>query len=74
MAFHQRFETPRRLFSGDQTRIDCADRRANDPIGLDASLVQCLIDAYLVSTERTAALQNENDLGVCLISKGRNRR
>ena len=50
------------LVAGDQARIDGADRRADDPIRLDAGLVQGLIDAGLIGAERTAALEDEDDL------------
>src|SRR6516164_4835424 len=48
--------------SGDEARVDGADRCANDPVGLDASLVQRLIDAGLVRAERAAALKHQHDL------------
>src|SRR5271169_4565389 len=46
----------------DQARIDSTDRGADDPIRLDAGLMQRLIDAGLVRAQRAAALKNENDL------------
>src|SRR5262245_32704813 len=44
-----------RLVAGDQTRIDGADRGADDPVRLDAGLMQRLIDAGLVGAEGAAA-------------------
>ena len=50
------------LIAGDQRRVDRADRRADDPVGLDAGFVQRLVDAHLVGAECAAALQHEHDL------------
>ena len=51
-----------RRVAGDDRAVDCADRRADDPVGLDARLVQRLIDADLVGAQRTAALQHQDHL------------
>jgi hypothetical protein len=51
-----------RRVAGDQAGIDGADRGADDPVRLDAGLVQRLIDAGLIGPERAAALQHEHDL------------
>src|SRR5512132_482570 len=51
-----------RLVSGNQARVDRPDRGTDDPVGLDARLVQCLIDTSLISTERATPLQDQNDL------------
>src|ERR687895_1928567 len=51
-----------RFVSGDQARIDRADGGADDPVRLDAGLVQCLIDSGLVGAKRTTALEDEDDL------------
>src|SRR5262249_59725152 len=59
------------FIAGDQTRVDCSDRSSDNPVRLDPRLVQRLIDAGLIGAERTAALQHENDLAVCLIAKRR---
>ena len=51
-----------RLIARDQARIDGADRGADDPVRLDAGLVQRLVDAGLIGAERTTALQHQHDL------------
>ena len=48
--------------AGDQRGVDGADRRSDHPVGLDAGLVQRLVDADLIGAERAAALQHEHDL------------
>ena len=58
----QPLEPVRRRVAADQRRVDRADRRADHPVGLDAGLVQRLVDADLVGAERAAALQHEHDL------------
>jgi hypothetical protein len=66
------WQAVRRFVAGDQARIDGADRGADDPVRLDAGLVQCLVDPGLVGAERTAALQHEDDLarqGRCLTGR-----
>src|SRR5262245_65670805 len=50
------------LVARDQTGVDGADRRADDPIRLDPRLMQGLIDARLVGAERAAALKDKDDL------------
>jgi len=50
------WQAVRRFVAGDQARIDGADRGADDPVRLDAGLVQCLVDHGLVGAERTATL------------------
>src|SRR6516162_8865275 len=50
------------LVAGDEASVDGADRRADDPIGLDPGLVERLIDTRLIGAERTAALEHEHDL------------
>jgi len=45
--------------AGQDRGIDRADGNAGEPVGLDAGLVQALIDAGLVRAERTAALQHQ---------------
>ena len=39
--------------------IDGTDRYAGDPVRMDASLVQCLVDPGLIRAERAAALQHK---------------
>src|SRR6516164_8589341 len=56
------------LVPRDKTRIDGADRGADDPVGLDPCLMQRLIDAALISAERSAALQDENDLTIIVVA------
>ena len=51
-----------RRIAGDQAGIDGADRGADDPVRLDAGLVQRLVDAGLIGAERAAALQHQHDL------------
>ena len=48
--------------------VDCTDRSADHPIGLDTGFVERLIGTRLVSARRAAALQNENDLTGKLVS------
>jgi hypothetical protein len=52
------------LVAGDEARIDGADRGADQPVRLDAGLVQRLIDAALIGAECAAALQHKHDLPV----------
>src|SRR5260221_4579850 len=54
------------LVARDQTGVDGADRRADDPIRLDPGFMQCLIDARLVGAERAAALEDKDDLPMLL--------
>src|SRR5262249_57324903 len=56
------------LVPRDETRVDGADRSADDPVGLDACLMQRLIDAALISAERASALQHENDLTIIVVA------
>src|SRR5688500_15082107 len=51
-----------RLIAGDQASVDGPDRRADDPVRLDAHLMQRLVDARLISAERAAALKDEDRL------------
>src|SRR5213076_3449937 len=60
-----------RFISGDDRAVDRADRGADDPVGLDACLVQRLVDADLVGAERAAALQHENHLPRQLLAAAR---
>ena len=55
-----------RRVAGDEAGVDGADRGADDPVRLDAGLVQRLVDAGLVGAERAAALEHEHDLPVVL--------
>src|SRR5262249_54534668 len=50
------------LLSGNKTGVYCADRGANDPIGLDAAFVHCLIHTGLIGAERSTPLQDQDDL------------
>ena len=52
--------------AGDDAGVDGADRCADDPIGLDARLVQRLVDAALIGAERAPALEHERALAVVL--------
>ena len=51
-----------RLVAGDDGGVDRADRRSDQPVGLDPGLVQRLVDAGLIGSERPAALEDEDDL------------
>ena len=51
-----------RRIAGDQAGVDGADRGADDPVRLDAGLVQRLVDAGLIGAKRAAALQHQHDL------------
>ena len=55
-------ETIFRRIARDQRRVDRADRRPDHPIGLDARVMQGLVDADLIGTERAPALQHQDDL------------
>jgi len=48
--------------AGDDRSVDRTDRRTDHPIGLDASLVQGLVNAHLEGAKGAAALQHEHDL------------
>src|SRR4029077_2784335 len=52
------------LVFGADARIASADRGADQPVRLDAYVVQRLIDAALVSAERASPLQHEDHLPV----------
>src|SRR3977135_2308078 len=60
-----------RFIAGDDRAVDRADRGADDPVWLDARLVQRLVDADLVGAERAAALQHEDDLARDLLAAAR---
>jgi hypothetical protein len=45
----------------DDGGIDRPDRDASDPVRMDISLRQRLVDASLVGPQRTAALQEQRD-------------
>ena len=53
-----------RLVADDDRGVDGADGGADNPIRLDAGVVQRVIDARLERSERTSALQNEHDLPI----------
>src|SRR5262245_36927860 len=55
------------LIAGDDAGIDGADGGADDPVGLDARLVQRLIDAALIGAKRVASLQHKNNLAVVVV-------
>src|SRR5262249_39488453 len=60
--FLQPVEAMLGLVARDQTGVDGANRRADDPIRLHPRLMQGLLDARLVGAERAAALENKDDL------------
>src|SRR5712664_4410036 len=57
----QPFEAPIGRISGDDRRIDRADRYAAHPVGFDVGFMQSLVDAGLVGAERPATLQDQGD-------------
>ena len=57
------------LIAGNESGINGADRRANNPIGLDSGLMQRLLDADLISAESPTSLKNKNDLSVFILPK-----
>src|SRR5215212_4752603 len=66
-----------RCVARNQAGVDGPDRGSDQPVGLDAGLVQGLVRADLVGSEGTAALQDQNDLTKLLRSPapaGRGRR
>src|SRR5262249_19242154 len=65
--FFQSFEAPLVWIAGDQACIDCPDRGADDPVRFDAALVQRLIDAGLVGTERASPLKDQDDLTIIFL-------
>jgi hypothetical protein len=74
IALHTLPEFPETLealvnrIAGDDAGVDRPDRGADDPIGLDLRFMQGLVDATLIGPERTASLQNEHDLPICLLA------
>ena len=57
------------LVAGDQARVDGADRGADDPVRLDAGLMQGLVDAGLIGAERAATLEHQHDLAGQVLGK-----
>ena len=51
-----------RVVACDQAGVYGPDRCADDPVGLQAGLMQGFVHAGLIGPERTATLQDENDL------------
>jgi len=51
-----------RRIAGNEAGIDGSDRGADHPVRFNAGLAEGLVDADLISTERPAALEHENDL------------
>ena len=64
--FLQPLQTIFGLVAGNEARVDGTDGRADDPVRLDAGLMQGLIDARLIGAERAAALKDEDDLALLL--------
>ena len=56
------FEAPLQLVAGDDAGIERPDRGADHPVRLDPCLMQRLIDASLIGTERAAALHDQDNL------------
>ena len=57
-----------RRVAGDESCIDGANGGADDPVGLDARLVQRLIDAALIGAKRAASLQHKHNLAVVVVA------
>src|SRR6516162_193732 len=68
LAFHpppelfQPVQAVSRLVAGNEAGVNRADRSPDDPVGLDARLMERLIDAGLIGAKGAAALKDENDL------------
>ncbi len=58
----ERRQTVVRLVAGDQAGVDRTDRGADDPVWLDAALVQRLVDACLKCAESTTSLKDQHNL------------
>ena len=52
--------------AGDQPGIDSANGCPNDPVGLDAGLVQCLVDTDLIRAERAAPCRTSTTCALIL--------
>jgi len=50
----QLFDSPMRRITGDHGSVQGPDRNARDPIRMNASLRQTLVDARLIGPERAA--------------------
>src|SRR3712207_9393074 len=51
--------------------VERADRGADHPVGLDAGLVQCLVEAGLIGAQRATALEHQHDLAeIVLVEDG----
>nr|GEU28368.1 hypothetical protein [Tanacetum cinerariifolium] len=51
-----------RRIAGDDGAVDGANRRADHPVGLQSRFVHGLVHAQLISAQRAAALQDQDDL------------
>ena len=51
-----------RCIAGDQAGVDGADRSADDPVRLDAGLVERLVDPRLIGAEGAPTLEDEHNL------------
>src|SRR5262249_8493021 len=60
--FLETFQPVASRIAGNQACVDGADRGADDPVRLDAVLVQRVVDAGVISAERAATLQHQHDL------------
>src|SRR5450755_2179630 len=58
----QFFDTLLRRIAGDQCSVHGTDRNAGNPIRMEVSFGESLIDAGLIGAERPAALQQQNGL------------
>lgn len=57
----QLFDARLRGIACDQCRVDGTDGNAGDPVGMELRVSKRFVDAGLVSSERTAALEQKSD-------------
>jgi hypothetical protein len=57
----QSFDALFRRIAGDQRRIDGPNRNPRDPVGVQISFRQCLVDASLIRAERAPALHDQHN-------------
>jgi hypothetical protein len=68
--FPQARQAIRYSVAGNQACVDCPYGGTDRPVRLDACIVQRLINADLVGSQSTAALQHQNDLADIWIQRG----
>jgi hypothetical protein len=57
----QLVDVPLRGVTGDDRGVDSPDRNDRRPVGMQVGLGQCFVDAGLICTKRTAALQPQEN-------------